>query len=87
MRPIKTDRSNHVYRGDGRDVTDLHCRVARLESHDYQDGALITLAVWEPDEEERERIAQGANIEVGILYANPIPPTVVSVTEEKEVRV
>lgn len=64
MRPIKTEESNFVYRGDGRDVADLHCRVARLESHDYQDGALITLAVWEPDGEERKRIADGANIEL-----------------------
>ena len=85
MKPIKTENSNHVYRGDGRDVADLHCRVATLESHDYQDGALITMAVWEPDEEERKRIAEGSNIEVGILYANPMPPTVVSVTDETEI--
>ena len=84
MRVIKTATSNHVYGGDGRNVQDLHCRVANLQSADYQDGALITMAVWQPDEDERRRIAKGANIEVGILYANPIPPTVVSVTDEQE---
>jgi hypothetical protein len=84
MHPIKTPSSNFTYLGDGADVVDLHCRRERLEVAASFDGAVAIHSVWTFSDEERERIAQGANIQMSIL-GEPIPPAWLEVTDEQEV--
>lgn len=89
MRPIKTSESNFVFKGDGRDVIDLHCRVGHVEAPVYQDGAPVTASVWAPTEEERERIAAGENIRLSVLFCGPdgmaLPPSWLEVVPLEEV--
>lgn len=73
MKPIRTNRSNFTYRGPTPDIMDLPCERTRIEGGG-QDGAPITYSVWELTQEERDFVARGGNIKLGILYAQPIPP-------------
>lgn len=43
-----------------------------------------TVSVWEPTEEERRRIATGANVELHV-WAQPTPPVGFTITDAKEV--
>ena len=51
------------------------CRKGTVEMGP-QEGASVIYAVWEPTDEERECIGRG----------EPIPPTVVEVVDEEEVK-
>jgi hypothetical protein len=65
MRPRKTPDSNFVYSlPGGNEDNDLHC---------YRVRPGLVLSEWELTDEEREAIAAGARIELGI-YNEPIPP-------------
>ena len=82
MKPIKTYRSNFVYAGPTPEILDLPCEVAVVDSGP-QDGALITYSVWELNEEERESIARGGKIKLGIFHALPIPPVSLQIVHEE----
>lgn len=84
MRPIRTERSNQVWRGDGSTVQDLWAERTEIQGQGSLDGALVTYEVWEPSPEEREHIARGGNIQIGIVYAPKIPPLSVETTELQE---
>lgn len=56
MDPIKTNESNFVYLGPTREISDLHCRTQGAD----------TYSVWEPTAKERELIAGGGHIVLGI---------------------
>lgn len=84
MRPVKTKRSNLVYRGDGADVIDLPCERARLEGGSV-DGAGVIYSVWELADEEREHVARGGNLKVGILFMEPIPPISLEIVDEAQI--
>lgn len=73
MRPIRTEQSNFTYLGPVPRVADLPCQ--------RQDAAVF--AVYQPTDEERLAIAQGANIELGIA-TEPIPPVSVTLTDAAE---
>lgn len=64
MDPIKTNESNFVYFGPTPEIADLPCRT---EGRD-------TFSVWQLTEAERQAIAMGAHIRLGIYGARPIPP-------------
>lgn len=81
MLPIQTERSNFVFKGDGGEVVDLHVERATINGGPH-DGMPVVYSVWEPTEEDRERIAAGGNIKVGVWLAPP-PPIIVLVTEEQ----
>lgn len=83
MEPVKTEKSNLVYKGYG-DVVDLPCERVEAESATLY-GHKGILSVWEPTPDEREAIAQGANIKLGIWGMEPIPPVSVEVTNEQPV--
>ena len=69
MRPVHTAESNFVYTGPTPEVGDLHCRVDSVE----------TTSVWWLTPSDREAIAAGANILLGIA-GHPIPPVFLEVT-------
>ncbi len=82
MRPIKTSRSNFTYTGPTPDIMDLPCERTQIEGGG-QDGAPVTFSVWELTEEEREFVARGGNIKLGIFYAHPIPPVSLQIVHER----
>ena len=81
MKPIKTNRSNFTYRGPTPDIMDLPCERARLEGGP-QDGGSAVYSVWEPSPEEREFVARGGNIKLGIYGMEPIPPVSLQIVHE-----
>lgn len=73
MRPIRTTQSNFTYLGPAPDIADLPGR--REGRHFY--------GVFQLTDEEREQVANGAQVEIGI-YAEPIPPISVKLVNEEE---
>lgn len=74
MRPIRTEESNFTYLGFKPDIGDLPCR--------REDG--VVYAVYAPTDEEREMIANGAQIQLGV-HTEPIPPVSLNLVNEREV--
>lgn len=77
MRPVRTRSSNFVYRGPAADIGDAWVERRPAERAVY--------LVWEPTPEEREQIAAGGNLKLGVHYLEPIPPVSLAVTLEDEV--
>jgi hypothetical protein len=76
MRPVRTERSNKVFTapaGQEYEVRDLHVEV------DLDEPRWVK-SVWEPTPEEREQIANGANI---ALFCHGQPPVSLEVTSEQ----
>jgi hypothetical protein len=82
MEPIETANSNFVFSGNGEDIIDLPCEV---DIPAYARGAVTVYSVWKPSREQREAIAAGANIKLGLLTETSIPPITLDVTDEEEV--
>lgn len=74
MHPIRTEHSNFTYQGPTPEIADLPCRVDRNSCY----------ATYAFTDEEREAIAQGANVEIAI-HQRPIPPISLIVTDATEV--
>ena len=73
MKPVKTSRSNVVYRGPTVDIGDAWCerRRVRLPTGDVS----VIYMAWQLDDNEREVLARGKGvIELGIWGMEPIPP-------------
>lgn len=75
MIPVRTARSNFVYRGPSPDIGDAWVRREPREHAVY--------LVWEPSDEERRAIAEGGYIELGIFNMEPIPPVSLNVSDER----
>lgn len=73
MRPVRTAKSNLVYVGPTPNIGDLHCE-RRAPGRIY--------SVWEPTPDERKAIADGANIELGVM-GEPIPPVSLVVVSDQ----
>lgn len=71
MIPVRTAASNFVYLGPTPDIGDAWC--------DRQAGPNVYLD-WQPSAEEREAIAAGALIRLGIHGMEPIPPVSLNVS-------
>jgi hypothetical protein len=76
MKPIRTDHSNYTYLGPEASIANLPCR------RDRHSGAVY--AVFQLTDEERKKVANGGQIELGI-YNEPIPPVSMNVVSEAEV--
>jgi hypothetical protein len=74
MIPVRTARSNFVYRGPSPDIGDAWVRREPRERAVY--------LVWQLSDEERRAIAEGGSIELGIYNMEPIPPVSINVTSE-----
>lgn len=80
MKPIKTEHSNHNF-GPPPNVTDgsigdLPCQIVD------EDGYREIVSVWEPSKAEREAIANGLNIRLGVGWIGAFPPVSLGVTHE-----
>lgn len=76
MIPVRTCRSNFVYRGPTPDIGD-----AWVERQPARRSVLLT---WRPSDEERAAIAAGALIEMGIHGMEPIPPVSLNIADAPE---
>lgn len=84
MKPIKTVNSNHNF-GPPPNVTDgsigdLPCQV--VDERDYRE----IVSVWELTDMERQAIANGYNIRLGVGWIGAFPPVSLGVTHEKPMR-
>lgn len=75
MKAVRTADSNFVYLGPSPEIRDLHCR--------REPGGEV-ISVWWLTPVEREAIAAGANIRL-VIWAEPIPPVALQVTDEQGV--
>lgn len=79
MKPVRTRSSNFVYRGPAPDIGDAWVERVPVERAVYLD--------WQPSREEREAIAGGALIRLGIHGMEPIPPVSLNVSDHPEISV
>jgi hypothetical protein len=78
---IKTESSNFNYLGPEPGIGDLPCERRRIDER----GRTAIFSTWKLTDEERRAIAEGANIELGIWFMEPIPPVSIALTHAKEV--
>lgn len=64
MKPVKHDGCNIIYFGNGENIGDLHCQ--RIEPGRIE-------IVYELEDWEREMIAEGGKVVLGI-WNEPMPP-------------
>lgn len=73
MNPVKTERSNFIYRGPTIDIGDAWVERATVTEHGRQ--IPVVYMDWQPTEAEREAIAAGKGVvRLGIWGMEPIPP-------------
>lgn len=73
MNPVRTARSNVIYRGPSPEVGDAWTESTR-------EAAYLT---WEPTDEERAAIAGGALLRLGV-FQHPMPPVSLEVSTESK---
>jgi hypothetical protein len=79
MKPVHTERSNFTYVGPTPDIGDLHCRVNRDPDATEIRSYSPVESVWWLTPDEREAIANGANIMLTVQQ-EPLPPVRLEVT-------
>ena len=83
MWPIRTPYTPDVYKGNGGDVIDLPCKIERRA-----DGSQMGVwSTWEPDENEKQLLAEGGSVLLGVFTPSALPPVYVGVTEEEEIEI
>jgi hypothetical protein len=76
MKPRRTHNSNGVFHlQDGNEDNDLW-----IEQVVHSDKTVTLESVWEPTEEERRAIAEGANIRLIVWWTGGLPPTALETT-------
>jgi hypothetical protein len=75
VRPRRTHESNGVFRLDGgTEDNDLWVTHGTAE-----DGVPVVCSVWEPTEDERRQLAEGANLEL-VVWGGGTPPVALGLT-------
>jgi hypothetical protein len=74
MHPVRTKWMETIYRATHPEIADLWC-------HRPEPGEVWS--VWEPDEEEREALANGGRVILRIL-TEPLPPVAVGVLSAED---
>lgn len=77
MDPIRTVNSNFTYRGPSDDIGDLPC-----ERHTELGKQTEVYSVWELTDEERQAIAAGGQLKLGVMTPDAIPPVSFEVVKE-----
>jgi hypothetical protein len=80
VKPIKTLQSNHNF-GPPPNVTDGSIGDLPCEIVD-DDGSRTIYSVWELSDADRQAIANGWNIRLGVGWIGAFPPVSVGVTHE-----
>jgi hypothetical protein len=78
MRARRTENTSRVFRLPG-GTEDNDLWVYDMAD---PDGYHVICSVWEPTQEERERIATGWNVRL-MIWGTGIPPVAVDTTDEK----
>ena len=72
MNPVRTNRSNFVYRGPTLDIGDAWVERELVAMPEGQ--ARVVWMDWQLDDVDRQAIAAGALIRLGVWGLEPIPP-------------
>lgn len=72
MKPVKTARSNFVYRGPTLDIGDAWVERQRVRAP--EGDVDVVWMDWQLDDDDRQAIADGALVRLGIWGMEPIPP-------------
>lgn len=72
MIPIKTAKSNFIYKGPSLEIGDMSCE--RIKKGHIR-------SIWVLTDDERAYIAAGGNLELDI-YCEPIPPVSLNCSDE-----
>ncbi len=78
MKPIKTKETNHSFGpppGKEDLIGNLPCSVQEVE-----DLGVFIYSVYKPTDEERQAIADGWNIRLGVGWIGSFPPVSVGIT-------
>lgn len=81
MLPVKTEHSNHNFgppEGKEDEIGNLPCQVV-----ENADGSKTIFSVWKPNQAERDAIARGQNIRLGVDWIGGFPPISLGVTFEE----
>ena len=82
MRPIETTETNYNLGpppGKEDEIGSLPC------FKDNDENGTVFYSVWEPSEGEREAIAKGGNIRLGVYWIGGFPPVSLGLTHLEEV--
>lgn len=82
MTPIETEASNHNFGpppGQEEHIGDLPCEIVETDQGRY------IYSVWEPTDAERQAIANGQNVRLGVGWIGSFPPVSLGVTHETQV--
>lgn len=88
MKAIKTDKSNHSFSPPpGREdvIDDLPCQLMPTQEAWGHNGGTVVFSVWELNQSERDAIANGQNIKLGVGWTGSFPPVSVGITHERRV--
>jgi hypothetical protein len=83
MKPVKTSRSNFVYRGPTLDIGDAW--VERVTVRLPEGPVNVVYMDWQPTDQEREVLATKGVIRLGIWGMEPIPPVSLELRPDLEV--
>lgn len=79
MRPRRTPSCNVVYElAGGNEDNSLWVNKTTME----ETGEPVIASTWVPSEEERQQIAEGANVQL-IVWGEAQPPVAVATTDEE----
>lgn len=88
MKAVKTRNSNHNFGpppGLEDYVIDLPCQtMSSMDAYGYGKGSVI-FSVWEPTDEERKAISEGANVRLGVGWTGTFPPVSIGITDEERI--
>lgn len=85
MRAVATVRTNHNFGPPpGREETigDLPCEIVEEDGGPH-DGSRWIYSVWQLSDEERQSIANGYNVRLGVGWIGAFPPVSLGVTHEQ----
>jgi hypothetical protein len=81
MKPVKTENSNHNFgppHGKEGEIGDLPCQRV-----DHDDGTRTYFSTWELNDADRQAIANGENLQLGVAWIGAFPPISLGITHEK----
>jgi len=83
MNPVRTERSNAVYRGPTVDIGDAWVERATVK---LPSGPVnVVYMDWLPKPEELELIRTGAVVRLGIWGMEPIPPVSMQIRDDLKI--
>lgn len=82
MKNVQTDQDDLIYKGNGKDVGDLHCRREIVVDEENRPVQTAIYSTWELDTDDLATVQSTHRIALGV-FVEPIPPVSLSVVDEQ----